>query len=117
MARFQRYGVMTVLIPAMLYLLGMGTQVVVGTSLLQILAVTAASTIVHATTTKSVDIVLAVLLLIGSVIGAQVGVRLSQRVKPELLRMVLAIIIIIVAVRMAVGLGWRPPEIYTVEPL
>ena len=101
----------------MIYLLGMSAQVVVGTSLLQILFVTAATTLIHATTTKSVDIVLAVLLLIGSVVGAQFGVRLAQKLKPELLRMLLAIIILAVAVRMALGLGWRPEEIYTVQLL
>ena len=106
-----------VLVPAMIYILGMSAQVVVGTSLLQILAVTAATTLIHATTTKSVDVVLAALLLLGSVIGAQVGVRLAQKAKPELLRMFLAIIILAVAVRMAIGLGWRPEEIYTVELL
>ncbi|HEY1605258.1 MAG TPA: sulfite exporter TauE/SafE family protein [Allosphingosinicella sp.] len=106
-----------VLVPAMIYLLGMSAQVVVGTSLLQILAVTAATTLIHATTTKSVDVVLAALLLLGSVIGAQVGARLAQKVKPELLRMFLAIIILGVAFRMALGLGWRPEEIYTMELL
>jgi uncharacterized membrane protein YfcA len=104
-------------VPAMIYLLGMSTTVVVGTSLLQILFVTAATTIVHATTTKSVDIVLAVLLLLGSVIGAQFGARFAQKAKPELLRMFLAVIVLAVAVRMALELGWRPPEIYTVETL
>jgi hypothetical protein len=102
-----------IVVPAMIYLLGMSAQVVVGTSLLQILFVTAATTLIHATTTKSVDIVLAGLLLLGSVIGAQFGARLSQKVKPELLRMFLAIIVLAVAVRMAIGLGWRPEEIYT----
>ena len=106
-----------IVVPAMIYLLGMSTMVVVGTSLFQILFVTAATTLVHATTTKSVDIVLAVLLLLGSVVGAQVGARLSQRVKPELLRMFLAIIVLAVAFRMAIGLGWRPADIYTVQPL
>jgi uncharacterized membrane protein YfcA len=106
-----------IVVPAMIYLLGMSAQTVVGTSLMQIVAVTAVTTMVHATTTESVDIVLAVLLLIGSVIGAQIGVRMSQRVKPELLRMALAIIVLGVAFRMALGLGWRPDEIYTVEPL
>jgi uncharacterized membrane protein YfcA len=106
-----------IVVPAMIYLLGMSTMVVVGTSLFQILFVTAATTLVHATTTKSVDIVLAVLLLLGSVIGAQIGARFSQRVKPELLRMFLAIIVLAVAFRMAIGLGWRPPDIYTVQPL
>jgi uncharacterized membrane protein YfcA len=104
-------------VPAMIYLLGMSTSVVVGTSLLMILFVTAATTLVHATTTRSVDIVLAVLLLLGSVIGAQYGARFAQKAKPELLRMFLAIIILGVALRMALGLGWRPPEIYTVQPL
>ncbi|MEA3002443.1 MAG: uncharacterized protein QOH81_1231 [Sphingomonadales bacterium] len=106
-----------VLVPAMIYILGMSAQVVVGTSLLQILAVTAATTLIHATTTKSVDIVLAALLLLGSVIGAQIGAQLAQKAKPELLRMFLAIIILAVALRMAIGLGWRPEEIYTVQLL
>ena len=106
-----------VMVPAMIYLLGMSAQVVVGTSLLQILFVTAATTIVHATTTRSVDIVLAVLLLIGSVIGAQYGARFAQKMKPELLRMILAIVVLGVALRMALQLGWRPEEIYTVQML
>jgi len=106
-----------VLVPAMIYVLGMSAQVVVGTSLLQILAVTAATTLIHATTTKSVDVVLAALLLLGSVVGAQIGAKLAQKAKPELLRMFLAIIILGVALRMAVGLGWRPEEIYTVQML
>jgi uncharacterized membrane protein YfcA len=106
-----------VMVPAMIYLLGMSAQVVVGTSLLQILFVTAATTLIHATTTKSVDVVLAGLLLLGSVIGAQIGAQLAQKAKPELLRMFLAIIILAVAVRMAIGLGWRPEEIYTVQLL
>ena len=119
-------GVLTVLlgigggfivVPAMIYLLGMSTAVVIGTSLMQILFVTAATTLIHATTTKSVDIVLAILLLAGSVIGAQFGARLAQKTKPELLRMFLAIIVLAVAFRMALGLGWRPPEIYTVQAL
>ncbi|HEX8533608.1 MAG TPA: sulfite exporter TauE/SafE family protein [Allosphingosinicella sp.] len=119
-------GILTVLlgvgggflvVPAMIYLLGMSTAVVIGTSLMQILFVTAATTLIHATTTKSVDIVLAVLLLVGSVIGAQFGARFAQKAKPELLRMFLAIIVLSVAFRMALGLGWRPPDIYTIEPL
>jgi hypothetical protein len=106
-----------VVVPAMIYLLGMSTSVVVGTSLFQILFVTAATTLIHATTTKSVDIVLAVLLLAGSVVGAQFGARLAQRAKPELLRMFLAIVVLAVAFRMALQLGWAPSEFYTVQPL
>jgi len=104
-----------ILVPAMLYLLGMGTQVVVGTSLFQILFVTAAATLVHATTTKAVDIVLAALLLLGSVTGAQLGARFAQKMRPEYLRLALAVMVLIVALRMFLGLVWRPDEIYSVE--
>ncbi|UVO51180.1 sulfite exporter TauE/SafE family protein [Sphingomonas sp. SUN019] len=104
-----------VLVPAMIYLLGMATSVVVGTSLFQILFVTAAATMVHALTTKAVDIVLAALLLVGSVVGAQIGARFAARVKPEYLRLALAILVLLVAFRIGLGLGWRPDEIYTIE--
>jgi uncharacterized membrane protein YfcA len=106
-----------IMVPAMLYLLGMGAQVVVGTSLFQILFVTMSSTMMHSLTTKAVDIVLAVLLLIGSVTGAQVGAKLAQRMRPEYLRLLLSAIVLLVALRMAVGLGWQPDEIYTVQLL
>ena len=106
-----------ILIPAMLYLLGMQTRVVVGTSLFQTLFVTASATMTHALTTKAVDIVLAALLLLGSVTGAQIGVRFAQKIKPEYLRLALAVLVLLVAFRMALGLGWRPDEIYSVEPL
>ncbi|MEA3014814.1 MAG: uncharacterized protein QOD42_3359 [Sphingomonadales bacterium] len=103
-----------IMVPAMIYLLGMAARVVIGTSLVMILVVSAATTLVHAMTTQSVDIVLAGLLLIGGVIGAQYGARLTTRLKPDLLRLGLAVIILSVALRMAVGLAWRPDEIYTV---
>lgn len=106
-----------VMVPAMLYLLGMGAQVVVGTSLFQILFVTISSTMMHALTTKAVDIVLAVLLLIGSVTGAQIGARLAQRMQPEYLRLILAALVLIVAINLAIGLGFRPAEIFTVQQL
>ncbi len=106
-----------IMVPAMLYILGMATRVVVGTSLFQILFVTAATTMVHAVTTKAVDVVLAFFLLLGSVVGAQVGARLAQRFRPDHLRFVLAAIVLAVALRMALGLTWRPDEIYTVQPM
>ncbi|MEO6153105.1 MAG: sulfite exporter TauE/SafE family protein [Croceibacterium sp.] len=106
-----------ILVPAMLYVLGMSANVVVGTSLFQILFVTMASTMMHALTTKAVDMVLAGLLLLGSVIGAQIGTRIAQSAKPELLRLILAAIVLAVALRMAFGLGVRPDEVYTVLPL
>jgi uncharacterized membrane protein YfcA len=105
-----------IMIPAMIYLLGMSATAVVGTSLLQILFVTAATTLVHSTTTHAVDIVLAALLLVGGVVGAQFGARVAVRLKPEMLRFLLALIVLGVAARMALGLGWRPDEIYTVQP-
>lgn len=104
-----------VLVPAMIYLLGMPTRVVVGTSLFQILFVAAATTMVHALTTQAVDIVLAILLLLGSVTGTQIGARLATRINPEWLRFFLAALCILVAVRMGLGLGWRPDEIYSIE--
>lgn len=106
-----------VLVPAMLYILGMSASVVVGTSLFQILFVTMATTMMHALTTKAVDIVLAALLLVGSVTGAQLGAKFAQKASPVRLRLVLAIVVLLVALRLAVGLGYRPDEIFTVMPL
>ncbi|MFZ5743569.1 MAG: sulfite exporter TauE/SafE family protein [Pseudomonadota bacterium] len=106
-----------VLVPAMLYILGMSANVVVGTSLFQILFVTMITTMMHALTTKAVDIVLAVLLLIGSVSGAQIGSQLAQKVPAERLRFVLAAIVLLIALRMLIGLAWQPDEIYTDSPL
>ena len=103
-----------VLVPAMLYILGMSASVVVGTSLFQILFVTMATTMMHALTTKAVDSVLALLLLLGSVTGAQVGAHFAQKARPEYLRLALAGIVLLVAARLALGLGWRPDEIFTV---
>ena len=106
-----------ILVPAMVYLLGMATGVVIGTSLFQTLFVTAAATMVHATTTKAVDIVLAALLLVGSVTGAQLGARFANRVRPEYLRLLLAIMVLMVGLRIFLGLVWRPEAIFTVELL
>lgn len=106
-----------ILVPAMLYLLGMSGNVVVGTSLFQILFVTMVTTMTHALTTKAVDIVLAGLLLLGSVMGAQFGTQIALKARPELLRLILAAIVILVALRMLYGLGIQPDEIYTVDLL
>ncbi len=106
-----------ILVPAMLYILGMSGNVVIGTSLFQIMFVTMVTTMTHALTTKSVDIVLAGLLLLGSVMGAQFGTQIALKARPEILRLVLAAIVLAVAVRMVLGLGYQPEEIYTVVPL
>jgi uncharacterized membrane protein YfcA len=106
-----------ILVPAMLYILGMSANVVVGTSLFNVMFVTMVSTMMHALTTKAVDIVLAWLLLLGSVSGAQIGTQFAQKAKPEFLRLVLAGIVLLIAFRMLFGLGYRPDEIFTVVPL
>ena len=106
-----------VLVPAMLYILGMSANVVVGTSLYQILFVTIATTMMHAMTTKAVDILLAALLLFGSVTGAQVGAQLAQKASPVQLRLLLAAIVLAVAFFMAIGLTYRPSEVFSVSPL
>lgn len=105
------------LVPAMLYILGMSGNVVVGTSLFQILFVTMVTTMTHALTTKAVDLVLAALLLLGSVLGAQFGTQIALKARPELLRLALATLVILIALRMLYGLGVQPDEIYTVVPL
>jgi len=106
-----------ILVPAMLYILGMSASVVVGTSLFQILFTTMAATMMHSLTTHAVDIVLAGLLLLGSVTGAQVGAKIAVTAKPELLRLLLAAIVLVLAIAMAFQLGVRPREIYSVVPL
>jgi len=106
-----------IIVPAMIYLLGMPARIVIGTSLAMVLAVSAATTMVHAVTTRSVDIVLAGLLLVGGVIGAQYGAVLALRIKPDLLRLALAIIILLVGARMLLGLAWHPDEIFSIEYL
>ena len=106
-----------ILVPAMLYILGMSANVVVGTSLYNILFVTMATTLMHSLTTKAVDIVLVFLLLIGSVTGAQLGSQIAVKAKPEYLRLILATVVLLVAFRMFLGLFYQPDEIYTVYPL
>jgi len=106
-----------IMVPAMLYILGMSAKVVVGTSLFNILFITVLVTMVHSLTTQAVDIVLAALLLLGSVIGAQLGTRIAAIARPEVLRLMLAAIVIAIALRMAFGLGVQPDEIYTVIQL
>lgn len=106
-----------ILVPAMLYILGMSANVVVGTSLFNIVFVTILTTMMHALTTQAVDMVLVLFLLIGSVTGAQMGTQFAGRARPEVLRLALATIVLLIAFRMLFGLGVRPDEIFTVSPL
>jgi len=103
-----------IMVPAMIYLLGMPTKVVVGTSLFQIIFVTAFTTMLHATTNYTVDIVLAVLLLIGGVIGAQIGTRIGVKMKAEQLRILLAIMVLAVCGKLALELLLQPSELYSI---
>ncbi|WP_271948402.1 sulfite exporter TauE/SafE family protein [Ruegeria faecimaris] len=102
-----------IMVPAMIYLLGMPTKVVVGTSLFQIIFVTAFTTMLHATTNYTVDIVLAVLLLVGGVIGAQIGTVIGARMPAEQLRVLLAALVLVVCGKLALDLLLEPSELYS----
>ncbi|MEL6878425.1 MAG: sulfite exporter TauE/SafE family protein, partial [Pseudomonadota bacterium] len=102
-----------IMVPAMIYLLGMPTKVVVGTSLFQIIFVTAFTTLLHATTNFTVDIALAVLLLIGGVVGAQIGTSLGTKLKAEQLRILLAMMVLAVCIKLALDLLIMPSELYS----
>ncbi|MFK7875969.1 MAG: sulfite exporter TauE/SafE family protein [Paracoccaceae bacterium] len=103
-----------IMVPAMIYILGMPTKVVVGTSLFQIIFVTAFTTMLHATTNYTVDVVLAVLLLVGGVIGAQIGTRIGVKMKAEQLRILLAIMVLAVCGKLALDLLLMPSELYSI---
>ena len=103
-----------IMVPAMIYLLGMPTKVVVGTSLFQIIFVTGFTTLLHATTNFTVDVLLAVLLLIGGVVGAQVGTIIGARLKAEQLRVLLAAMVLIVCGKLALDLLLMPAELYSI---
>ena len=106
-----------ILVPAMIYLLGMSTSLAIGTSLFQIMFVTAIVTVMHAATNQTVDLVLAMLLLAGAVIGAQFGSRAGARLRGEQLRGLLALMVLGVSVKLAVDLTVEPDELYSVAPL
>ena len=103
-----------IMVPAMIYILGMPTKVVVGTSLFQIIFVTGFTTMLHATTNYTVDIALAVLLLVGGVIGAQIGTRIGVKMKAEQLRILLAIMVLAVCGKLALDLLIMPSELYSI---
>lgn len=102
-----------IMVPAMIYILRMPTNVVIGTSLFQIIFVTAAVTIFHAVENQTVDIVLALLLMIGGVIGAQFGAYAGQKLRGEQLRALLALIVLGVGLRLLFDLIQKPDELYS----
>lgn len=103
-----------IMVPAMIYLLGMPTAVVVGTSLFQIIFVTGLTTILHATQNQTVDAALALLLLFGGVIGAQIGARLGVKIKGEQLRILLAGLVLIVCFKIGYDLIATPSEMFSI---
>jgi uncharacterized membrane protein YfcA len=105
-----------ILVPAMIYLLGMPTKVVIGTSLFQIIFVTSFTTVMHAVNSQTVDMMLALLLILGGVIGAQIGTRVGVRLKAEQLRILLSLLVLAVAIRIAADLLVTPDELYSVAP-
>lgn len=106
-----------IMVPAMIYLLRVPTNVVVGTSLFQVVFVTALVTVLHSTSNQTVDVVLAIMLMIGGVIGAQFGVRAGQYLKGEQMRALLGFMVLAVCLRMAIGLVVEPDELFSLSPI
>ena len=103
-----------IMVPAMVYLLGMPTAVVVGTSLLQIVFVTSAVTLMQSIGNQTVDVVLALLLLAGAVIGAQIGTRAGTFLRGEQLRGLLALLVLAVCIKLGWDLVLLPRELYSI---
>lgn len=117
MAAIMGVGGGFIMVPAMIYLLRMPTSVVVGTSLLQIVFVTALTTIMHATSNHSVDIVLAAILILSGVVGAQAGAAAGSKLKGEQLRFLLAALVLLVCIRIGWDLVTTPAELFSLDPL
>lgn len=106
-----------VMVPAMIYLLGMPTNVVVGTSLFQIIFVTANATFFQATLNQTVDVVLALILLLGGVVGAQIGTKVGSKLRGEQLRGLLALMVLAVCGKLLFDLLLTPDDLYSIAPL
>ena len=106
-----------IMVPAMIYLLGMPTAIVVGTSLFQIIFVTSSVTFLQATTNQTVDIVLALLLLTGAVVGAQFGTKVGTRLRGEQLRGLLAILVLVVCGKIAYDLVSTPIDLFSISEI
>ena len=105
------------MVPAMIYLIGMPTAVVVGTSLLGIIVISSVSCFAHAVNNNNVDIILGLLLAVGAVIGAQYGTRIGGRIRGEHLRGLLALMVLAVGGRLAYSLVVMPDDPFAVAPL
>ena len=105
-----------IMVPVMIYLFRMPTNIVIGTSIFQIIFVTAVVTLLHATLSQTLDVVLALILATGGVIGGQFGVRAGQKLRGEQLRALLALLVLAVAVRLLFDLVLTPSELYSIAP-
>ena len=117
LASFLGVGGGFIMVPAMIYLLRMPTNIVIGTSIFQIIFVTAIVTLLHATLNHTLDLLLAFILVAGGVIGGQFGVRAGHRFKGEQLRAMLAVVVLAVALRLLLDLVLKPAELYSLVPL
>ena len=106
-----------ILVPVMIYIIGMPTKVVIGTSLFQIIFVTGFTTLLHSTQNYSVDALLALILLIGGVVGAQIGTRLGVYLKAEQLRILLAILVLAVCSKLGLELLIEPTELFSLQEI
>jgi uncharacterized membrane protein YfcA len=105
------------LVPMLIYLLRVPTSVVIGTSMVLTLVTMAAATVLHAATNHLVDVVLAMLLMVGGVIGAQFGARAGQKLAADRLRLLLGLLVVAVGLRFAVDLVWTPAEVYSIRQM
>ena len=106
-----------ILVPVMIYIIGMPTKIVIGTSLFQIIFVTGFTTLLHSTQNYSVDALLALILLIGGVVGAQVGTRLGVYLKAEQLRILLALLVLAVCIKLGLELLLKPEELFSLQEI
>jgi uncharacterized membrane protein YfcA len=104
-----------IMVPAMIYLLRMPTKVVIGTSLFQVIFVAGLTTIMHAAANQAVDLMLALLLMVGSVIGAQFGASAGQKLRSEHLRAMLAVLVLGVCIRLMVDLFSTPEAPFAID--
>ena len=101
------------LVPAMIYILGMPTLLVAGTSLFQIIFTTASAVIMHAVFNNTVDMILGIILIAGGVIGAQIGISVARHVKPAHARIVMALMVLLVSVKLSFDLFMEPSELFS----
>jgi hypothetical protein len=106
-----------IMVPALIYLLKVPTNVVIGTSLFQIIFTSAYTTLIHSATNQTVDVILAFVLMAGGVAGAQYGAKVGQKLRGEQLRALLALLVLAVAIRLAIGLFVVPPDLYSLSAL